>query len=76
MKGLDYEEAQRRELARWEGVTVTRERRGKHMALRICVGERSRFITYPVTGSDWRGMKNHIARLRRTLADLQADPHP
>lgn len=61
------------ELARWPGVTWSREVRGKHYALVLSFGCVSRFVIYSGSPSDGlRGAMNHLQDVRGVLRDLGA----
>lgn len=60
------------ELARWPGVTWTREVRGKHYALVLRLRGQSRFVIYAATPSDRRGLDNHLRDARVTLKAMGA----
>jgi hypothetical protein len=61
------------ELARWPGVSYSRRRRSKHMALVLAFGGAERFVVYPLSPSDGaHGLKNHLADVRAELAGMGA----
>lgn len=69
-----YDSAQDRELARWLGVTWTREIGAKHFRIVLNFRGQSRFCTYPSSPSDGRrGALNHVQNIRQTLKELGAE---
>lgn len=68
-----YNDCQEAELARWPGVTWTREHRGKHYALVLTFRGLSRFVIYPTSpGDSYRGSLNHVRDIRGTLSAMGA----
>lgn len=61
-----------REVEGWLGVTVSADTGGKHDRITLHLGSESRFVVAPSTPSDVRGIKNHIAEVRRTLRAMGA----
>lgn len=61
-----------REVEGWLGVTVSTDTGGKHDRITLHLGNDSRFVVAPSTPSDVRGIKNHIAEVRRTLRAMGA----
>lgn len=73
VKRHDYEQHQEAELARWPGVTYSRQVRAKHYALVLTFGGVSRFVTYPTSpGDTTRGALNHLRDVRKACAELGA----
>jgi hypothetical protein len=53
-------------LLRRQGIrTYTFERRRKHRVVRVLRGSKTIMVTFPSSGSDWRGSRNATAYLRR-----------
>lgn len=72
-----YDSAQDRELARWPGVTWSREIAGKHLKLVVEFEGQSRFIVFPTSPSDsTRGPLNHVQNIRQTLKEMGAETVP
>lgn len=72
MNAAGYENWIRDEVAEWPGVAVTFGSRSKHNEAVLTFGEVSRFVTYPKTPSDVRGIYNQVAAVRRELAAMGA----
>jgi hypothetical protein len=69
----DYEDLQDAELARWPGISWTRETRSKHNAIVLTFNGLSRFVTYPCTPGDTiRGGLNHVRDLRHAAYEIGA----
>lgn len=54
------------------GCTARIEHRGKHKAIVVTKGNRSRFVVVGNTPSDWRAERNQIRDLRRTIREMVA----
>lgn len=72
VKRTDYDDPVETEIERWPGVTFRREVRAKHFALVLTFNGASKFLIYPATGSDRRGVLNHLTDLRAALRELGA----
>lgn len=68
----EVEDALRREVANWPGVSVRKEARGRHNALVLTLGERERFHIFTSTKSNARASKNAVSDIRKTLRILGA----
>jgi hypothetical protein len=63
----------RREIERWPGVAVTFANGGKHITATLAYGDKTRMVVCAKTPSDnGRGVKNHVAEVRRALLSLGA----
>ena len=61
------------EISQWPGASLGRVTNGgKHGRLTIRFGGRERFVTLPLTPSDWRAEHNQVRDVRRVLAELGA----
>jgi hypothetical protein len=61
-----------RELAYYPGVQMKAQNRGKHRRLLFERGGESRFLTVPITASDWRAPKNAVRDFHKTMRELGA----
>jgi hypothetical protein len=68
----EYDLATERELIMWPGVTCRQDRRSKHCALILTFRGEERMMTYPATGSDVRGPRNHVRDMRAILRGMGA----
>jgi hypothetical protein len=72
-KRHEYDDLQANELARWPGVSWSRQVRSKHYALVLTFDGVSRFVIYPSSpGDNQRGGLNHLRDIRQTLAAMGA----
>lgn len=70
---IEYETWTRNEVALWSGASVTFGKRAKHREAVISYKGESRFVIFPDSPSDSaRGVRNHIACVRRELLRLGA----
>lgn len=67
MAKSEVEQAAVYELLLWPGVTWRHEYAGKHIKVHLSFGGRSRFVTRSRTLSDYRGVRNHVGDIKRTL---------
>ena len=69
----EIEQAAVAELALWPGVTWRCETAGKHVKVHLTYAGRTRFVTRSRTLSDYRGVRNHVGDIKRTLRLLGAE---
>lgn len=70
---LDFTEQATREVRHWPGVSIARVERGKkHNRLHLSYRDKTRFVVFPSSCGDFRGVKNHISAIRHTLIGLGA----
>jgi len=71
MKFKDTVQRIEAELAKHPDITYIFERRGRHPSVRMSYRDRSRFVMFSGTPTTTFGVKNNIANLRRTIAELR-----
>lgn len=71
MKPIEYEDSMRREIAKYPGVSLSFEHRGKHKAAVLSTEHKTLRVFYPSTPSDsGRGLLNKRQDVRRVLRQL------
>lgn len=64
--------ATEREVEQWPGASVAFELGGRHIRCILSFGGSTRLVIASLTGSDWRGIKNHLSTVRKELAAMGA----
>lgn len=71
MKRKDTVQRIEAELAKHPDITYQLERRARHPAVRVSYGGKTAFSVFSGTPTEGRALKNNIANLRRTIAELR-----
>lgn len=61
-----------RELKRHPHVEYEFQHRGRHPAVVLRLNGKERFVVYSNTRTDYRGERNKICQIRRTIRELEA----
>jgi hypothetical protein len=72
-KALSWDAKIDAELAEWPGVAYRREGGRKHQRLYLSFDGRERFVVYPSSPSEYRGLQNKITDIRKELTGLGAN---
>lgn len=71
MKRKDTVQRIEAELAKHPDITYRLEQRARHPAVRVSYGGKTAFSVFSGTPTEGRALKNNIAHLRRTIAELR-----
>lgn len=62
-----------KELNKWKDVGVRLDPCKKHIKVHLTVNNKSRFVLFSKTPSDWRGKHRQVSDVRKTLIELGAE---
>jgi hypothetical protein len=62
-----------KELNKWKNFEFRIDNSGKHIKFHLTVNNKSRFVLFSKTISDWRGKHRQVSDVRKTLVKLGAE---